>query len=534
MRNLIKYEILILFGICTIILTTSCKKNFEEINTPHTETTEATTPELFNLIISSLPIQSGEYSFMNSWMYPITQQAIVTAGAYPYDNAKAEVWSNFYSTMANYRLLQSRISSTADTTTMDNLSAMLKTIISYKAFKMTNYYGDMPYSNSGYAPLLGSNYYKATYDTQSDIYSAILTDLDWAVDHFSSSSNQYSVGSYETFLKNDVTTWKKFANSLRLYVAVTLASKNSSLATTQISKALNNPLLQEGEDIGLWPSNITNLQFQWRQWSFSANCYLRMGSTMWNWMSSSDDIDGNGIFDIRAKIFYEPNGDDNWVPYPQNPTSSTTSEGGSPYNTLRFTNWDTLRSGMHYSPVNLYFEQDLTSIPELMLTSAQVYFLKAEAYNRGIGVTANSTLAKAAYDSGIAASLNMWKGIAFNSSVWVVNKPTSATATATEIAAITANSKTSYNTSDATSALKQIYAQLWIDQYRQPFDAWTLLKRTGGLTPMSGDNSQYYDNNFGKFYKFLYPDDELSYNSINWKAASGGINLATTKLWIQP
>ncbi|MDH7461215.1 SusD/RagB family nutrient-binding outer membrane lipoprotein [Chitinophagaceae bacterium 26-R-25] len=513
------------------VLLGSCTKDFESLNTPPVNPTTAPTPQVYNAIVSSLPMVSGEYSVMNSWLYPITQQAIVTSGAYPYDNAKASVWQNYYQAMGDYRLLQDRIHQEKDTTIFNNVSAMMRTILAYSTFKVTNYFGDMPYTQAGYAPLKGSVGYKPVYDKQADVYAAMLSDLKWAVDNFSTNSNQYSVGAYETFLQNDITKWTQFANSLRLYIAVTMYDKNSTLAATHIAEALTKPLLADGNDIGLWPANISGLDFQWRQWSFSANCYLRMGSTMWGLMSSNNNKDGSGIFDIRAKLFYEPNGAGEWVAYPQNPTTSTPSEGGAPYSTDRFTTWSK-KAGTNYSPVNLYFEQDTKSIPELMLTAAEVHLIKAEVYNRGLGVAANQTTAAAEYNAGIAASLNMWKSIAFNSPVWVVGKPASAAATSAEISAVVNNPLTKYDAGNAANALKQIYAQLWIDQFRQPFDAWTLQRRTGNMTPMSTTNPAYYTANFGTYQRFVYPDPELNYNFDNWKAATGGTDLNSNKIWI--
>ncbi|MHA4812162.1 SusD/RagB family nutrient-binding outer membrane lipoprotein [Flavitalea flava] len=515
-----------------LLISGGCTKNFESINTPPEGATDVSTPALFNGIISSLPVTPGEYSVLDSWIYPITQQGIVTSGAYPYDNAKSALWTNYYKTMASYRLIQTRISAAADSSTMKNLSAMLKTIMAYKTFKVTNYYGDMPYFKAGYAPLDGAVGYKVPYDKQADIYTAILTDLKWALDNFSTDPAQYSVGSSETFFQNDISKWTSFANSLRLYVAVTMYDKNNTLAASHITEALGKPLLADGQDVGLWPSNIPGLQFQWRQWGFSSNCYLRLGTTMWNLMSANNSTDGSGIFDPRCTIFYEPNNAGDWVPYPQNPTTSTPNEGGTPYSTDRFTTWTKKGVACIYSPFNLYFEQDLTYIPELMLTAAQVHFLKAEIYNRGLGTTADAAHAQTEYNAGVTASVNMWKSIAFNCPTWTVNKPASATASPAELTALLTNPVVAYDLVNADNALKQIYAQLWIDQYRQPGEAWTLLRRTGGLTPMSPDNAQYYASNFGTYNRFVYPDDEASYNRDNWKVATGGNDLNTNKIWI--
>jgi Starch-binding associating with outer membrane len=530
MKHIYRSATLIL--ISTLLMLSSCKKNFESVNAPWNQATSASIPELFNAVISSMPLTAGEQSVFNAWIYPITQQGMITSGSYPYINARDAAWNNYYTTLGNYRLLESRIAAAPDVSSMNNVYAMLKTIMAYKTIKTTNYFGDMPYFDAGKVAIEGSSAFKVKYNTQADIYAAVLTDLKWAVDNLSTAASQYSVGNYETFLGNDIAKWTKFANSLRLRVAITMHDKNSTLAAAQITEALSKPLLEDGENIGLWPTKIPGLQLQWREWSFSANCYLRMGSTMWSQMSSNNNTDGSGIFDPRARIFFETNNAGTWAAYPQNPTTVTAPEGGAPYDKLRYTAWATKGAANIYSPFNLFFEQDLNYIPELMLTAAEVHFLKAEAYNRGLGVTANAATAKTEYDKGVTASLNFWTGIAFNSPVWTVNKPAAATATAGQINTLLTN--VAYDMGSATNALKQIYAQEWIDQYRQPWDAWTLLKRTGGKTPMSAANTQYYTTNFAIYNRFTYPDNEVSYNHDNWQAVTNGTDLASTRLWIQP
>ncbi len=517
-----------------VLIQTSCKKGFEEINTPKDKASTASTPEMFNAIVSSLPLTAGEQSVLNSWIYPITQQGIVVSGAYPYDNAKNAVWENYYLTLGNYRVLEDRINKLAEKETYNNIFAMLKTVMAYKTLKTTNYYGNMPYTNAGFAPLSDVTRYKATYDKQADIYPAVIADLKWAVDNLSTAATQVSLGAYETLLKNDIPLWIKFANSLRLQAAVTMYDKNPTLAGPQIAEALTKPLLVEGEDIGLWPTKIPNLKFEWRQWSFSANCYLRLGSTMWSYMSANNNTDGSGIFDPRCKIFFETNNANQWAAYPQNPLTSTPSEGGAPYNLEnRTASWSNKGTGNNVSNFNFYFEKDMTNIPELMLTASQVHLLKAEVYNRGMGVTANAATAKLEYEAGIKASVNMWTKIAFAMPEWTVNKPAAATVTAGELNTLLTNPVVSYSATPAT-ALSQIYAQYWVSTYKQPWDAWTLLRRTGGKTPMSASNTAYYTNNYAIYNRFVYPDNEFSYNNENWKAETGSTDLPSKKIWLQP
>ncbi|WP_295672224.1 SusD/RagB family nutrient-binding outer membrane lipoprotein, partial [uncultured Mucilaginibacter sp.] len=118
---------------------------------------------------------------------------------------------------------------------------------------------------------------------------------------------------------------------------------------------------------------------------------------------------------------------------------------------------------------------------------------------------------------------------AFNSSVWVENKPASATPTSTEISSVLSNPKAAW---DANNALNLIYAQEWVDLFRQPWVAWALLRRTGGATPMDQSNPAGYKQNYGSLQRYQYPADEQLLNNANWKIATGGADLTSTKIWL--
>src|SRR6202012_519040 len=89
-----------------------------------------------------------------------------------------------------------------------------------------------------------------------------------------------------------------------------------------------------------------------------------------------------------------------------------------------------------------------------------------------------------------------------------------------------------YDMTNTPHATSQIYAQEWIDMIRQPWDAWTLLKRTGGLTPMDPNNASYYTQTFGGYNRYQYPTSEPTYNYANWFAETQGSDLVSTKIWI--
>jgi hypothetical protein len=163
------------------------------------------------------------------------------------------------------------------------------------------------------------------------------------------------------------------------------------------------------------------------------------------------------------------------------------------------------------------------------MTAAEVHFLKAEVYAAGLaGVAANMTTAQTEYNNGITTSVNFWTQQAINSQIWVVNNPTVLPSQAT-INAMLANPIVQFNSS---TALQQIYAQEWIDMFRQPWDAWTLMRRTGGMTPMDPNNASFYTSTYGSFQRYQYPSSEQTYNQANWLAETGNNDLTTTKIWI--
>jgi hypothetical protein len=520
----------------------SCTKNFEKINTPWTGSPTASPQQLYTGFLSNLFTTYGDQATMNGWWYPISQQGIVyTRGDYSYNGGPESEWSNFYHNLSNYNKMMDIISARPDSATFTNLKAMMKVLRAYQAIKLSNFYGDMPYFKAGLAYSGNSVDYKVAYDKQQAIYVACLNDLAWAINHFSASDgSQVSLGSADLLLQNNIPQWIKFANSFRLRVALTMYDKDQADATPHIADALNKPLLTDysTDNVGFYPSNIPNLDLGGREFSFGQEARLRMGTTMWKLMSSNNNLDGSGIFDLRCKIFFEPNNAGQWNPFPQNPTSSSITDGGDPYNKgIRDKDWankngnGTPPTVNNYANFNYYWGRD-KNIPELFMTAAEVHFLKAEVYIRGIaGIGVNPSTAQTEYNAGIAASLNFWTQQAINSLVWIVNKPAGLPSSA-DISTYQQNPAVLFDSSNPGNALTQIYAQEWIDLFRQPWEAWTLMRRTGGKTPMETSNSSYYTQTYGSYQRVQYPSSEQAYNLDNWKTATSGGDLMSTKLWI--
>lgn len=534
MKTYIKKTALSLTMVCSMAMITSCDKDFGNINDPwDNKQYSVTVPGLYNSVASSMG-ETGR-SLATSFIYQATQQAAnYAASGYRLDNMVGGTWENYYYALVDYRKAVELIDADPQAAKMKNMRAMLQTLIALKTLKTTSLYGDIPYSEAGKS-IYGSAYYRPVYDKQADVFVAALAELKQAIDSFSTSSDQLSMGASETLLHNDIAMWIKFANSVRLKYAMVMRNKNATVADGIIAEALTKPLLGPDEYISHDPKAISGLVLD-RAGAYRGNSYVRMGSTMWNAMSSTAAEDGSGIYDLRTKIFFEPNSAGKWKPYPQNPPANVQAEtrndteGGAndPYAAVRLTTWKSAGT-YYYSPLNFYYIADQT-FPDLIITGTEISFLRAEIANRGIGgAAANPATAKQYYEAGITASVKFWYKLANGSSVWVVNKPT-ATPNADSLAAMLAHPAVAYSVTPAT-ALSQIYKQNWISLFHQPLDAWILQRRTGNATPnvALAPTSESLNLN-----RLTYPSGEVTSNFDNWKAVTGGTDDKTVKPWYMP
>lgn len=510
-------------------LVSSCTKNFDEMNAPWKDAQTADVKSLFNGVVASLELGAQEQATANTWIYPIVQLGTTVGNSgYSMQNASNELWENYYRALISIRLTERMINESPDKSKYQNVQAMLTILKAYKTFKITDIFGDIPYSEAGMADQ-GPTNYRPTYDSQKSIYESLLNDLKTAVAALSTSADQINIGTSESMLNSDITLWKKFGNSLRLRYALRMSDANSTVAATHIKEALALPLLENTENIGLTPA-VQNFTGEWREWSFHAGIYLRMGSTAWDMLSDNNNVNGSGMFDPRAKIYFETNAKNEWVEKPQN---QAMSDGGEPYNRRRDDDWSNKGAGDLISNFNYYFGRD-KNIPELIITAAEVYFLKAEATVKGLGTATGLAAAKTEYENGVKSSINFWTTMAMKSTVWKENKPT-ALPTNAQLNVILSNPKVAFSTGlNNTSALKLIYAQRWIDNFRQPYEAWALVRQTDA-TPKSATNNTLYENEFGYIKRLNYADKEYQYNRENALLATKGETNSTewqkSKVW---
>lgn len=112
----------------------------------------------------------------------------------------------------------------------------------YAFSKMTDLYGDIPYSQAGRP----AQYSYPVYDTQESIYKSMLAELDEAQANLSSGTA--TIKNHDVYFQGDAASWKKFANSLMLRLAMRLVKVDEATARQYAAKAMSNGLLTSNDD----------------------------------------------------------------------------------------------------------------------------------------------------------------------------------------------------------------------------------------------------------------------------------------------
>jgi hypothetical protein len=541
MKRKISYSVLILTG---LLIAISCTKDFEDINTnPHGFTT-ASDGSLFNSVIESLmPGWDEQFYIHNEIIYKQTQQAALTREAWGnFTIGTEDIWRNYYGVLPEIRELEKRFAAYDQTTQIVNMQAMLKITLAMKTFKVTDLFGDMPFSEAGYG-FQNLDFLRPAYDSQRDIYIALLEDLRWAdenIDETAALEEPFTTfRSFDLLFNGDMQRWRKLANSLRLRHAMRISDKEPILAGEVVADIVENnrpvflgydfltPLL---EDASIRPANM-GFKNEGLNWSFREHNSLRMGSTVWRQLASHDSTDGSGIFDPRAYIFFERDNQNRWKPFPQLPDIGTPASGGIPYGTHRDQAGAFQIKGETciYSPFNYFLIRDEDYMPIIIYTGAETHYLLAEAYWKGIGVPQDRTQAEIEYFNGINSSVEWWRRTASNSRL-----PMSGMLF-TDMVSIPQNLNSAtvqthfgfWNANTDDEKLQFIYTQWWLDAFRQPTESYALARRTG-LTPREGDLINHF--------RLPYPPSEAEHNTANWAEAvarQGGDD-PQVKLWWVP
>ena len=541
---------------------TSCSDNhMESVNTDDTKSPTINP----NAQLTTALLQTyGDFGLMDTYRSYITGFTQYFAGGWnvsfyagavnPDNDQMRLIWDQYYS--VGIKNLVDAIHNSKD---MPNTNAALRIHRVYLMSILTDTYGDIPCSEAGLGFIEGISNPK--YDKQEDIYNWFFAELKDCVSQLGTGSDRISGD--VTSLNGDTDLWKKYANSLILRFAMRISDVNPALAQQEFEgvlasesgyignsnenayvKYLDAPftLYDGSRDLDFRANALSEILYGQDPTSPTFVC-----STLYNMLKDNNDprllkicrnyinttrseTKPEGCFDVTDDMVAWENAGGTgvqandpgaawWDQWPTVPATSEISTLQQLVNNYPDKGYDqsNFPARMTRPFLALAFEQP--NCPGILITSAEVEFLLAEAATKGWAVQGD---AESHYEAGIRAAMQL-----LNDCYDIVGKI----------------SETDINDYIAANPLgdnpkEQINKEAYILHLTNPAEAWANLRRSD--YPVLQDRAKFGNftytcvDGFKTPVRLKYPNLEAKYNSVNYKEAIerlGGTDDWHKRMW---
>ncbi|MDB5232394.1 MAG: SusD/RagB family nutrient-binding outer rane lipoprotein [Chitinophagaceae bacterium] len=463
-----------------ILLSAGCKKinDFGDTNVNPNGTAVPSTAALLTNVLAGLGgLAAQTRPGLYAQQFSETQYTEVSLYALP----QLEFDGNFAGGLMD---LQNIININTDPATKDNATkfgananqvATARIMKAYIFWTITDRWGDIPYFES----LKGSANLSPKYDTQEAIYKDLVKELKESIAQFQPTGAKVQG---DIIYGGDVTKWQKFANSLRMLIA--LRTSKVYPGANEFGATEFKAAFQDAQ--GYIASNADNFTIKY------PGTVAAFSSPWWAlYNGRTDYAESKLMTDLTASL-----SDPRQAAF----GSSTT---GFPYGLTRD---QAVIFGTSYATILAAAKRDRSS-PLVIIGASDVLLAIAEAAQRG-WITANVA---AFYQNGISENWAEW-GVTGNLSGYLANTSVGLTGTASD--------------------LQKIQLQQYISFYPDGLQAWANWRRTGvpALTPTSNaiNSSKQIPR------RFTYGPNEYNLNSTSVKEAvarMGGGDTPEARVW---
>lgn len=378
----------------------------------------------------------------------------------------------------------------------------------YIYHRMTDLYGDVPYSEAGKG--LTSLNFTPKYDAQEAIYKDMLKELDEAASGLDAAKASY--GGNDFIYGGDAGKWKKFAYSLMLRLGLRLTKMDLALSETWVKKAIAGGVILNKEDNAIMkysdgPQDLNRnpTARESRSRDFSANSFGKnnieggkLSATFINYLKNNNDP----RLGVYSGVWVGTTQDPNPAIQKGFPNGSGTAPSANDLGTYSEPNQNTV------------FRLDA---PLLVLGNAETNLYLAEAAVRGWNTMGS---ASQFYIKGVTGSFD-------NAAMY---------GSAYAISSDKINQYLSSHPFDAAGTfdqqMEQIHTQIWAALYIDEYEVFSNWRRTGYpvLIPVN-----YPGNVTGGTIprRLIYPNAEGASNAKNIQDAISrqGANTLTTRVW---
>jgi hypothetical protein len=334
---------------------------------------------------------------------------------------------------------------------------------------LVNTFGNVPYTEA-----LDPNNLFPKYDDAKTIYDDLLVRIDADIAALNPSAAGFS-STADLIYGGAVPKWVKFANSLKIRMAMTIADVDAQKAKTAFEQA----------DSKAFTSSADNAIFQYQKTTPNTNPIWvdLVQSNRQDFIAANTLVDKlKALGDPRLPLYFKPNDAGVYV-------------GGIPGSNNTFSEFAKVADKI-----------TAPDFPATLLDYVEIEFFRAEAKERGFNV---SGTAEQHYNNAIRASIISWGGTDADATAYLA-KPTVAYTTA------------------AGTYKQKIGTQEWIALYNRGYELWTEYRRldppvlTVPATAKSG-----FPN------RFTYPTNEQTLNGASYTDATktGGDKVETKIFW---
>lgn len=486
----------------------------------------------------------GKYAQTFGYTY---SSSMYTPGYTPFIDSQ---WDNLYSALTQLRKLESLYNEeSTGQQEQDEAFLLAARLQVYDFFAATvDVFGDMPFSKACTLPLTNDVQQSyAPYDKAEDIYRTILSELKEMVPRFRTIPVPRNFSTQDFINWGDMDKWERYANSLRLRLAMRVASQGE---LAEEGRAIIKEILENPTEYPLIEEQANNV-FITNQKSGQLN--FTAGSGLGDWvtnrlasgpvidrmlshgnynMESSDPLTGTyveGTDDPRILLYYNPvkivnrnTGQTDEHRY-LGTDVSVSDELTEYYNSQAEDELITTNKGFSQITQNGFFWQN-DKFDMLIMASPEIHFIKAEAYAMGYGVAQDMTRAEEEFKTAVSQSIRLWyyyDSIGTGENTRRYEAPTDE--------AIAAFADARWKSSDYTDRLDAIITQKWVHfAFLVSREAWSDLRRTGypsglvfpevaGTIPNVPNRWRYptTEVNYNPYYKDVQAEDTY-YTKLFW------------------
>jgi Starch-binding associating with outer membrane len=473
-----KMKKIILFALLIGITVVSCE-NFEGWNIDEKNPSEVSGSFLFTSAQKALAVrmQSTNVNSNIFKMYAQHWTETTYTDEANYDLRNRDIGGNFWSDLFRNVLADledaKRVISedeSIEATTKANQIAIANLLQIYTWHILVDTFGDIPYTEA----LQGNSNIIPKYDDDAAIYVDLFERLDGAIAQLIGGGSSF--GDADLIYNGSTAQWLKFANSLKLKMAVRISDFDNGMASLKASEAAAAGVIVTQSDNAAFPfeSTTPNTNPLWVDLVQSGRKDFIIANTFVDLIVPLNDP--------RRHVYMDNNlGDEVYIggPYGENNTFGNYTHIGELFHTPDFEG--------------------------LFLSASEVHFLLAEAVERGL-ISGN---AEAHYNAAVTANILYW-GLSLSDATTYL-----------------AQSTVAY---DSANWKKSIGVQKWLSLYARGFEAWASWK----LLDYPNTMNRPPVSELPVPRRYIYPLVEPNVNQANYDdatAAMGGDNLDSRVFW---